>query len=173
MRRKIALVLFSLFIFALTIVTLLFFRGGLRQFIRASRLVNNLPVQDRHAGIDLFYGNTSGNEYGGIYAGTTNIFKPLIWVWGKNGLKFFVADEFSVYWHVDGCNLALSEDNNRIVRKRDPSLSDWENNVEVGDYIMVVVTTEDMGGTKGNLREVLSLDWWPFLQKGMEEECKK
>lgn len=172
MGRKVVYLLLALFLFIIAFA-FLYFNSGLRQYIRARGLVSELSADKQSRAWVLFYGRADVNEYGGIYAGTTNFIKPLVWVWGKRGLKPFATDEFSVFWHVDGCNVQLSPTNSTITRERDRSVDAWSRNVETGDYIMVVVTTERMGGTKGNLREVVGMDWWAFLQKGLEEECKK
>lgn len=173
MGRKVIYTCLALSILGSAVFAFLYFKGGLKQYIRATSLVDNLSLEKQEKGGLLFYGNTNGNEYGGIYAGTTKGFKPIVWVWGKNGLKPFATDRYSVFWHVKGCNIKLSPGNTTIRRERDGSVDDWKKQVRAGDHVMVVVTTETMGGTKGNLREVVGMDWWGFLQKGLEEECKK
>lgn len=173
MGRKSAYLTVSLVFIVATVFTYLYFRGGLRGYIRARGLIGELPIEKQSQAWDLFYGRTNGNEYGGIYAGVTKIPNAMVWVWGKKGLKPFATDEFSVYWHFDGCSKPLDPANPRIPRINDRTLEEWRSNMRVGDYIMVVITNEKMGGTKGNLREVAGMNWWAFLQKGLEEECKK
>jgi hypothetical protein len=172
MRRKVYYILFPLVLLAGAVFALLYFNGGLKQYFRARSLIYRLSPEKQEKAWSLLFGNTTGNEYGGIYAGATNLFAPIVWVWGKDGLKPHVTDEHSVYWHLDGCKVQLGQ-YTRINRVRDTSLKNWKGEVQVGDYVMIVITTKKMGGTKGNLREVAGMDWWGFLQSGLEEECKK
>ncbi|MBV6393280.1 MAG: hypothetical protein KPEEDBHJ_02520 [Anaerolineales bacterium] len=175
MARKIGYLLLVVFLLSCGAFLMLYFGGGLRPYIRAVRLVGELSSDKREAAYKkLSCGGRAQNECGGIFAGVTNIIKPMIWVWGRYGLKPFVTDEYSVYWYLQGCGEGLlSQGNTTIPRVRYRTRDDWAKQAQVGDYVMIVVTTEKMGGTKGNLREMAGMDWWSFLQSGMEVECRK
>lgn len=174
MGQKVIILVSAIVLFAGLTFAFLYFNGGLRQYFRAVSLISELPIENKEKALDLLYGNTKSNEYGGIYAGTTKTIMPRVWVWGKYGLKPFSTDEYSVFWHLKGCKEGLlGKENNKIRRERDETLEDWIKQVRTGDYVMVIITTEKMGGTKGNLREVVGMDWWAFLQSGMEAACKK
>lgn len=171
--QKALLLASALVLAAVLAFAFLYLAGGLRQYWRAVFLINELPPENKAQARRLLYGNTSGNEYGGIYAGVTKVVKPMVWVWGERGLKPFVTDEFSVFWRFDGCSKPLDPSDPRIPRKNDRTIDDWRGKMKAGDYVMVVVTAEKMGGTKGNLREAAGMNWWGFLQKGLEAECQK
>lgn len=148
--------------------------GGLRYYIRAVRYVKSLPISMQPAVINEFYG-IEQNTYMGILAG---VWREKVWVWGKNGLRYFNTDENSVYSLLDSCNQsainAMEEGKTiEVIPKHIFSLPLWEKRVHTGDYVEVRITSVENGGVLGNLREVYAYTWWPFVVDDGIMQCGK
>lgn len=150
--------------------------AGLEQFWRAKRLIDQFPSQEEQEQTwSEFRGYDSERIYGGILAGSA---LGRVWVWGVEGLQSFVVDENSVYSWYDGCNPEVLARLNVgeagvIEREIDTDLYSWRQKAKVGDYVRVFITTPEMGGKEGDLREIYTYNFWLFLQRGMEERCAK
>lgn len=151
-----------------------FVTGG-NQYLRAMQLIYTAPQTSRDKmKVDLF-ATDNKNTYGGIYSG---VFRGKVWIWGRSGLKSFAVDQYSVYIPVDGCSETALNNAKKPVPDRVPdtiitTIDSWQKMTRTGDYIVVIITPPGTGGTVGNLREIHSYNYWPFLRGPMEVLCAK
>lgn len=155
-------------------VFFVFVTGG-NYYLRAIQRIYAAPQADREQMKVNLFASDHEFTYGGIYSG---VYGGKIWIWGTGGLKPFAVDQYSAYLLVDGCSEAALSNAKKAVPDRVPpnvvtSLDSWRDIARKGDYIVVVITTPEMGGTEGNLREIHSYNYWPFLHGPMEALCAK
>lgn len=146
-----------------------------QNWVRAKDKIEQLPEEKRLKAWEDFEGYAPQKMYGGIFAGVA---LNRIWVWSREGLKSFPVDRYSTYSWYDGCNTeVLSELNEGVAgaigRKVFTNISGWNKEIKAGDYVRIYLTTAEMGGTTGNLREIYGYNFWLFLPVGMEERCEK
>lgn len=54
----------------------------------------------------------------------------------------------------------------------DSNVDVWQANTRQGDYV-VVITSLDNPSIEGNLREIHTYNYWPFLRGDMDTLCAK
>ena len=148
--------------------------GGLKYYLRAITYINSLPEQTKKTAGDEFYGDQP-NVYTGTLAG---VWSGKVWVWGRQGLRYFSVDKNSTYSFTNGCtrDVLHPADTTKaftIQRQVYFDLASWQAEIEPGDYIAVLIAAKENGGTAGNLREAYVYNWWSFMQKDMQTECAK
>lgn len=151
--------------------------GGLKDFLRAKEAIRALPLEQQSVAENDFIGAKDPYLYGGILAGVSTSIFPSVWVWGKDGLRYFRIDEYSVYSYFSVCNEEVlnSFDKNEMLtidRSIDTDLSVWRKKVRVGQFITIMIARSENGGTLGNLREAKAHDWWVFLPTNIRKQCE-
>lgn len=166
--------LLLLFVFALFAIIYLFYQSGLVYYARATYYISNLDGEDRQKASDEFFVNL---PY--VFRGTlAGFWGGKIWVWGNSILKSFEVDNNTVYSYTDGCKPEIlnPEDlTKKLTINRDVMIdyASWKKLSSVGDYITIRIA-DGRGGTKeGNAREVYLSNFWPFMFKDMQTQCKK
>lgn len=150
--------------------------GGLRQYIRARSVINNMPTEDKQYAWEKFSGTDPRGAERGILAGSG---LGRVWVWSSSGLKSFIVDEYSIYSWFDACRedvkekLRAGEGGSVIEQVIDTDLNSWREKAKVGDYVAVYPTQAEQGGTIGNLREIYTYNFWLFMKAGIDTQCGK
>lgn len=152
--------------------------GGLHNYIQAVRAINKLVGNQKDTSALIFYGSGGENEYRGIlgYINSGNF--GGIWVWGKNGPKYFRGDEYTVYSFFNGCSdeiLNAKPDDGSIEVNREiyTDVKEWKKRVSNGNFVSILLAGEENGGILDNLREVWAYDWWYFLPNDIKELCAR
>lgn len=149
--------------------------AGLGDYLWAVAEIGKLEAGKAKYAKTEFYGQRSNRTYGGILAGVWTGKYPGVWVWTNHYLRFFAADEYSVFSATVGCKPELlaqiGKGNLKIGRSVDREIGSWREKVMVGDFVQVMVAGEGNEGTPGKLRELWSNDWWYFLQKDLRTAC--
>lgn len=146
--------------------------AGLKYFVRAGILINSMPSEtDKKQAWEDFIGK-SENAYSGIYAGNLG---GRVWVWGNGLIRSFATDKYSVYTFSDGCTESIlnSVDQGgvpRVNRLVYFDMNSWKEKVHVGDLVGIIIARD---GVPGNLREIYTYNFWPFLQKDPRTQCEK
>lgn len=153
----------------------LYQKAGLKYFIRAGMFINNIQSEtDKKQAWKDFIGK-SENGYSGIYAGN---WRNRVWVWGRSGLRSFATDQYSVYTFFDGCTESILNSVDQggvsvsISREVffNVNVDDWKKKVSVGDLVVITIARD---GVLGNLREIYTYNFWPFLHKDLQTLCAK
>jgi hypothetical protein len=149
--------------------------AGLRQYMRANNLMNNMPPDEKNKAQSEFFGTNQRGAQNGILAGS---WMGRIWMWGVSGLQSFTIDEYSVFSFFDGCSDDKMERLNKgerdvITRAVYSDIDEWRGKSKIGDYVVVYVTKVENGGKVGNLREIYDYNFWLFLSNGIDNECAK
>jgi len=146
--------------------------AGLKYFVRADILINDMPSETvkKQAWKDFI--GKSENGYSGIYAGD---WMDRVWVWGNGLIRSFATDQYSVYTFSDGCTESIlnSVDQGgvpRVDRLVYFDMNSWKEKVHVGDLVGIIIARD---GIPGNLREIYAYNFWPFLQKDWRTLCAK
>lgn len=155
-----------------------FFNLGL--FAKALWEIYRLQNDSRNTALEKLF-IKKNDYYSGIIAKIEDGKDNGLWVWGAAGLRFFSIDEFSAYFYANGCRdkivKANSEDANKIKINEFIAgfgFDGWKGDIGVpGDYIVIHITGESMGGKLGNAREIHVYNWWPFLPIPMNKSCAK
>lgn len=153
---------------------------GLKEFITAARKLETVSEQYRQASKDNFYTIDTTNQYSGILGGKFEWPVESILIWGKHGPKILKTDEFTVYSHFMFCDseyLASLSSAGENVKVKFPrtvsrSFSNWNSLSKVGDYVAIQMTTSEMGGNVGYVREVKTNDIWTFMPINIIETCR-
>jgi len=161
----------------------LYGEAGLKEYLEMRRVVSKLSGEQREEA-EASFGDGESGFYGGALAG---VWQGKVWVWGKRGLRSFEVDEYSAYSYFSICEkissipveveellIELDEPYEFTVdRSVDGELAVWKARVKKGDHVSVLIAGEEHGGTKGNLREMYSYDWWVFAPVMIKEQCKR
>jgi len=151
--------------------TYLFFNIGLREYSKALWTINFLPKDEKASAGDDFFTVGLQNRYSGMLSRVNG---NVIDVWGKNGLKHFETDQYSVYSFFSVCSpetLAQTqkEGTSSIERSVDFNIAPWLKKVRQGDYLIIVSPPND----PQKLREVYVYDWWVFIPNQLSRDLKK
>jgi hypothetical protein len=168
-------VLIILFIFISGV--LLWKYAGFGSYIRALQSIKALPQELQTEATKNFINSGEQYLYGGILAGTTKHILPGVWVWGRKGLRYFRTDNYSVYSFFRVCaksGLNSQKDTSiQIGRSIDTNLTEWSKKTSPGQFVVIMITSPENGGTLGNLREAKAHDWWAFLPANVPILCEK
>lgn len=148
---------------------------GLNKYVDAMQAINALPLEQQGKAKGDFVGSEDSYLYGGILAGVTG---DNVWIWGRRGLHYFKTDEYSVYSYFSMCNdeiLRAFANNEKVVidRSVDTDLTSWRQKAKTGQFVVIMITNPENGGTLGNLREMKAHDWWAFLPTNIGKLCEK
>lgn len=152
--------------------------AGYHNYQRAMKTIE--AITDPSEGEEAWreFGGYHEAMYGGMLVGTLG---RGVWVWGREGLRHYRIDPYTVFSAFDGCNpeiLAHLEagEAGAIERKVTTDIKEWRTRVRAGDYVRAYPTTQahlsDSVGTVGNLREIYGYNFWLFMRWGMEERCQ-
>lgn len=142
------------FVFALLLVVawvayFLFKNSGYNDYAAALSHINRLSGTDKTDTTTNFFGNWDGiNSSGGILAGS---WKYGILVWEESGLKYFSVDQNTRLLAIYGCtktNLQKYYYGNTNIQhaftsKVFSSISDWRTLIKPGDYVALILTSEN------------------------------
>lgn len=99
-----------------------------------------------------------------------------VWVWSNEGLKYFQADEHTVYSYYDVCQAYRNNPQqmrvNDEVRTVTNDIGIWSELVSAGNFVQIMTTTTSHGGTEGNLREALVYSQPLFLPMNLKAICE-
>lgn len=172
--------LFSLILVVLVTWGCLYQFFGLKEYIRATKYVNNLGEDVRGNARERLDLDSSTGHFGGILAGVWKGPFPGVFLWTRQTLKYFRVDQFSVYTYHNACVDELINPANprpkttvKVKRTIFTDLNLWSKNLKTGYFLDVMVTGKSNGGTLGNLREVWATDWWPFMNEDLATQCVK
>jgi hypothetical protein len=124
------------------------------------------------------FGGYNSRMYGGILLGTL---PGHVWVMGREGLRHYKTDIYTIYSTFDGCSPEIlsrlnSGEAGAIERSITTKMPEWRERVVIGDYVRAYPTREEhlneSAGTVGNLREIYGYNFWLFMRWGMEERCQ-
>ena len=99
-----------------------------------------------------------------------------VWVWTDQGLKYFRADQYTLYSYYDIC----AARNNRTgsgfkvdysSREITADLDQWADLVRTGDFVQLSLATLKNGRKEGNLREIYAYSQPLFLSLNLELVC--
>ena len=134
---------------------------GYKYYYEAESNLRNLPTELRSSMEKLFYGNLDDNKF---YNGTLAFISqpksnsPIIWIWGKKGLRYFKVDSVTHYSNYSVCSTDGAKTGiGTVNRNSDIGINIWLDKVRQGDFVGV--------DTKG----VFSYDWWVFKQYQPDE----
>lgn len=152
--------------------------GGLKNYVLATREISKLSDDQRDRALQNFNGRIGENGYRGMLGYVNKIGSGGLWIWGKNGPKYFSADEYTVYSIFTGCSdqilNAKPEDGEiEVARRVYTNVSEWSRDIKNGSYVTIFLAGEGNGGNIGKIREIWAFDWWNFLPKSMGELCAK
>ena len=169
---------------------LLFFAGigfygvyeytGLKYYLKANREINKLEGREKEEALDVFMGGQDSglDVYGGILMGVNTKDHGGVWVWGRHGLRYFRSDQYSVFSFFSICKPVILEkykngEEVKIGQDIYTDIVEWKKLIKQGDYVSLIITNKDQGGTVGNLREAKVNDWWPFVSVDVEGQCEQ
>ena len=155
--------------------------AGLKEYLNINNQISQLDEESKIGAISEFHaGGKRPNVHAGVVAKINKIGQGGLWIWRDKGLKYFGADEYSVYSYYDICGLYIAnngESTNITVdnggRSVDTELDVWGEKVKTGNFIQVILATSEMGGNQGKLREVMAYDVPLFLELDMEKLCAR
>ena len=153
--------------------------AGLREYFDVLASFNKMSQTNREEAKTNFYGSDEDDRYyNGILAGMTKLGNPVIWTWGKGGLKYFVADENSVFTFYSTCSaetLQKIEKGESFEIERDVyfDVNEWNKKVKPGMFVGMTIASGDVGDVKGNVRDVQVYDWWIFMRGSIKEQCAR
>lgn len=139
--------------------------------------IRQLPSQQVEAAEKVFDDFEVGREYRGIVGYIDLRGEGGVVVWGRSGPKYFKGDEHTVYSVFSACNeliLNAQPDDGPIAveRKVYSEVTEWDQEMEAGDFVLILLTKEGQGGTVGNMREAWGYDWDYYLPKDLRELCR-
>lgn len=175
MKRWILGIVSVVLVLLLSLAGNLYFYGGLKQYVRATSVINNLPEEDKNLGWQDLKLTDAREGRGGILAGT---WFGKVWTWSADGLQAYAVDDYSIYSFFDGCSdeprsrLKRGE-RNAITRSIYKLMDDWRTVVKPGDYVVVYLAQPEEGWVTGNLREIYGYNFWLFLKRGIDIQCAK
>lgn len=145
---------------------------GLKQYFKAVKYINEIPLAEkREMAWKGFLGVSGDGHYSGIYAGK---FLGMVWVWGRMGLRPFVAQKQSTYSFFDGCSdvFLANEHSSPPTLNRELYFEEekWRQKVKVGDAVSILLPNKT---SFWSLKEAYVYNFWPFIQKDQKTECAK
>lgn len=178
--KKILWICATLFSAILIIFLFLWFGFGLNSYSRARYKIFLLPDDKKAKVLADFEGKDDPLLYSGILAGiNTSRYIQGVWVWGRNGLKFFRTDSLPVYSYFNICSdqTIKAIDNAgpiSIDRVIDTDLKAWSKKVKTGQFVTIVVAKPQKGKLLSSLREAKGHDWWAFMPNvDIKKLCEK
>lgn len=159
-------------------VLILIFLSGFSYYFKAYWAISRLGGAEKIASEDQFYGKNLVNTVRGTFAGAlTYSGDPKVLVWSRGVLRVLPTDNLTLYVFSDACNEksinATSNDDVSIKTNKYLSIQDWIQKIRPGDYVSVILTDSEMGGTVGNAREIYAYNWWYFLPRSLKDQCAK
>lgn len=144
MVTRVKIIVLSLGLFLACGFFLLYQFLGFKYYLRALHAAHKLPGRAVKAA-DVIHGTGSGGWMGGILAGVNKNAPGGVWFWGRRGLQYLRADEYSVFSFYDICDdyvLSQMELDRRAVVERsiDTDIKVWAEKVKPGDYVVVLAT---------------------------------
>lgn len=163
----VSLLLIGLVVFLVTVA------GG-NYYLRVLKHIYTSPKEDRSQMKVDFFATDRVNTHGGILAG---VHGKRVWVWGKGGLKSYLTYQDSVYLYKDRCSEGARESMKAgypadAYNMIETNLDTWQASARQGDYV-VVITPLDNPKLAGNLREIHTYNYYPFLRGDMDTLCAK
>jgi hypothetical protein len=160
------------------IFLLLYQFAGLGQYLKIKAEIRQLPSEQAETATNIFNGAELDSEYRGVLGYIDQSDEGEILVWGRSGPRYFKADEYTAYSFFNACTediLSAQPEDGAIPVQRNVhnDVREWAREVQVGDFVSILLTMEGQGGTVGNLREVWAHDWYYFLPKDLRELCKE
>lgn len=131
----------------------------------------------QNAASEFYAEGKSDNVFAGTIAKVSRKDGGGVWVWSNRGLKYFQADEHTVYSYYDICAAITSSqeevemkigDDNREVST---NIGRWEEQARQGDFVQIIVATPEHGGQIDNLREARVYSLPIFLELNIELLC--
>lgn len=176
--RRLWLILGVILTFTLVILGIVYQVGGLKQYLQAKRSISQLKGEQGSKAQHAFEGIANAGQYRGILAYVNTGEPGGVWVWGKDGPRYFGGDQYSVYSFFTACNDAIlkaTPEDGAIEVKREiyTDIKKWRGRVEVGDFVAILLAGADSGGEVGILREAWVHDWWYFLPNDIGELCAR
>jgi len=151
--------------------------AGLKHYIKAVREINQLEGEEKTEALEHF--SAEPGWYSGTLAGVNTRGYGGVWVWGRQGLKYFKTDENSAYAFFEMCrpeNLGKLEKNEKglyIGQDIETDIGIWAEKTRQGDYTVLSISGAAHGGTPGRARQVWAHDWPAFAPADIREECEK
>lgn len=160
-------------IILITLVLFLCFVAGGKTYLKIlTKTYKTESNQENRIKTDFF--STEKTDFNsGILAGSIG---NRVWFWGKHGLVSKMTDENTAYFYKDWCSTEAQSiiRNSQIPNTKEfASLNEWRSVAKAGDYLVIKIATIENGGTLGNLREVRSYNYLPFLEGDIYTLCEK
>lgn len=140
---------------------------GLSSYVDAYISVNKQSNRDL-AKLRLLEAGGPGG-YSGTLAWVNGRGEGGLAVWGKYGLRYYPADEHTIYSTFKICSpenmteILVNKKSIRTQRTVTKDVVEWAKQARKGDYVTIEVAREEMGGNIGRAREVKLHDWPAYL----------
>ncbi len=165
-------------VLVLLALVLLYQISGLKEYYQTVTSINRLDSESKVGARDYFY-VADASTYRGTLAFIDARGLGAVWVWGKQGLKRFAANQNTVFSFYETCspeilNKIQSEGVTIDDRAIYTDIEPWNSKVNKGDFIDVTFSTSEVNGTVSSVKEVYGYDsWWPFAPIILEDICGK
>lgn len=145
---------------------------GLKYYLSAISSIKTATLDNQKFAKDIFYG-PKNNIY--LYNGTlgfitTNNNYLAIWIWGKNGLRYYLTDSKTFFSNYRICLGDEWKTGSGTVKKNiNIGVKEWLSLVRKGDFVGVELSNDHK--TTG----VFSYDWWifaPFSKDTLIKTCQ-
>lgn len=174
MKRLVQWILLSLLLLGLAFLGALYFFGGLREYVGATRAINQLVGEQRVKAEQVFYGSDEYGIHSGMFAGQVG---TDVWIVEKFSLKRYTLDEYSVFTLFRVCddvvlNKIRDHQSFNVLTQENATKQLWQDTIKSGDFVQILVAGTQHGGTLGNLREIKAYDWWVFAPIDILKQCE-
>ncbi|MBT3249426.1 MAG: hypothetical protein HN846_03125 [Candidatus Pacebacteria bacterium] len=175
MKRLLTVLIFLLLFFAVFRWGYIVIGGGSYKLIENQ--VSQLDSRSQETVNKHFYAHgEESNIYAGTVAAINNQGGGEVSMWSSGELKYFQADENTIYSYYDVCQAYRNNPQqmrvNDEVRTVTDDIENWSQLVKVGDFIQISIATPAHGGIVGNLREALVYSQPLFLPIQYEFICE-
>jgi hypothetical protein len=160
-------------LFVLTLSALCVYQYcGLKQYFRATKYIDSINSEEGRIQTHNDFVGESEMYSKGIYIG---VFLSRVWIWNGKGIKSFLADEYTVFTYIDGCNeeyLSALDRGESVGLRKDMyfEIDKWKNKVVAGDFVIIKKSVEV---NVGNIQEIASYNYLPFVRDFPRNLCAK
>jgi len=170
---KLYFVFGSIAIMLITLLLFLYFFAGGKTYLRTLITTYQTEVNEKNRIKADFFSKEKTDFNSGILAGSIG---DRVWFWDKSGLVSYKTDENTFFYYKDWCSdkaQAAIKNGEALDVNVFNSLKEWRELSKAGDYLVFKISTINNGGITGNLREIRSYNYLPFLEGDINTLCKK
>ena len=155
----------------------LLFNFGLVHYWLVKWQIAQLTGSERETAESEFYAfGKAGHFFAGTLAKINHHGHGGVWVWTNQGLKYFQADQYTLYSYYDICDARNNKTGSGFKvdyssREITADFYQWADLVRTGDFVQLSLATVKNGGKEGNLREIYAYSQPLFLPLNLELVC--